>query len=96
VEKGLGPSGEPTSSERDIYEVANQLAGYVGPDTEDRLAAFLMRESAAAAALADEVVRLRNQWQTIDSAPGYGGKKHTSTKRFGTATTGTMEISVRP
>jgi hypothetical protein len=35
-----------------------------------------MRESAAAAALADEVVRLRNQWQTIDSAPGYGGKKH--------------------
>ena len=43
---------------RDIYEVANQLQGYVGPDTEDRLAAFLMREGGEAAKLADRIVML--------------------------------------
>lgn len=43
---------------RDIYECANQLEGYVGPDTDERLAQFLMREGQAAADLADEIVRL--------------------------------------
>lgn len=43
---------------RDIYEVANQLGGYVGPDTEKRLADFLIREATAASDLADEIVRL--------------------------------------
>jgi hypothetical protein len=43
---------------RDIYEVANQLGGYVGPDTERRLADFLIREAKAASDLADEIVRL--------------------------------------
>lgn len=47
------------SEERDIYEVANQLQGYVGPSTPSDLSAFLMREGAAAGVLADEIVRLR-------------------------------------
>jgi hypothetical protein len=41
--------------ERDIYEVANQLEGYVGPDTDPDLAAFLLKEGKAAAALADKI-----------------------------------------
>lgn len=45
--------------ERDIFEVANQLEGYVGPDTPEPLANFLLCEGKAAAALADEIVRLR-------------------------------------
>lgn len=48
-----------TGSDRDIYEVANQLGGYVGPDTDERLAQFLIRESDEAALLANELVRLR-------------------------------------
>lgn len=44
---------------RDIYEVANQLGGYVDRTTEPRLAAFLLREADAAAKLADEIVQLR-------------------------------------
>ena len=44
---------------RDIYEVANQLEGYVGPDTPELLANFLMREGQFASDLADEIVRLR-------------------------------------
>lgn len=43
----------------DIYEVANQLEGYVGPDTPEPLAQFLLREGREAAKLADEIVRLR-------------------------------------
>jgi len=43
---------------RDIYEVANQLGGYVGPGTDKRLADFLIREAMAASDLADEIVRL--------------------------------------
>lgn len=46
---------------RDIYEVANQLGGYVGPTTEGRLAEFLIKEANAAGDLADEIVRLRQQ-----------------------------------
>lgn len=46
---------------RDIYEVANQLGGYVGPTTEGRLAEFLIREANASCELADEIVRLRQQ-----------------------------------
>jgi hypothetical protein len=45
---------------RDIYECANQLMGYVGPDTEDGLAQFLMREGKAAADLADELVQAQS------------------------------------
>lgn len=45
---------------RDIYECANQLMGYVGPDTEGRLAQFLMREGKAAAALADTLVQAQS------------------------------------
>lgn len=44
---------------RDIYEVANQLGGYVGPNTPDDLAKFLLREADEASKLADEIVRLR-------------------------------------
>lgn len=44
---------------RDIYEVSNQLAGHVGPDTDEKLAAWLLREGKEAAKLADEIVRLR-------------------------------------
>lgn len=47
--------------ERDIYEVANQLGGYVGPDTPERLKRFLLKEEKAAVALADEIVRLRSE-----------------------------------
>jgi hypothetical protein len=59
-------------SERDIYECANQLGGYVGPDTEDSLAVFLIRESNEAAKLADEIVRLRAAYQaalTVEHEP---------------------------
>lgn len=52
------PDLEPTL-ERDLYEVANQLEGYVGPDTPEPLAQFLLREGREAAKLADEIVRLR-------------------------------------
>ena len=45
--------------ERDIYEVANQLEGYVDTSTPERLKVFLLREGKAAAALADEISRLR-------------------------------------
>jgi hypothetical protein len=51
-------------SARDLYEVANQLGGYVGPDTPKRLADFLIRESTEAAHLADEIVRLRREIAT--------------------------------
>lgn len=48
-------------SGRDLYEVANQLGGYVGPNTPKHLADFLIRESFEAAHLADEIVRLRSE-----------------------------------
>ena len=51
---------------RDIYEVANQLGGYVGPGTEKRLADFLMREALAASDLADEIVRLNDVIQAFE------------------------------
>ncbi len=44
---------------RDIYEVANQLEGYVDEGTPEHLARFLLREGKAAADLADEIVRLK-------------------------------------
>lgn len=40
---------------RDIYEVANQLGGYVDMSTPDELAAFLLRESKEAAILAERL-----------------------------------------
>lgn len=56
------PSRENASlNGRDIYECANQLGGYVGPDTTHGLAVFLGRESEAACDLADEIVRLRSE-----------------------------------
>jgi hypothetical protein len=48
----------PRVNGRDIYEVANQLAGYVDEGTPEKLASFLLREGKAAADLADEIVRL--------------------------------------
>lgn len=57
VKDGLDAAGV---AERDIYEVANQLQGYVGPDTPKPLADFLMREGEEAAKLAEEIERLRS------------------------------------
>lgn len=48
-------------SDRDIFEVANQLGGYVDPGTEKRLARFLIREAEEASKLAYEIVRLRTE-----------------------------------
>lgn len=48
-------------NKRDIWEVANQLEGYVGPETEERLAAFLMREGHEAAKLAERIVELEKE-----------------------------------
>lgn len=50
---------------RDVYEVANQLGGYVGPNTDERLAIFLLRESDEAAKLADKIEGLQAD---LDSA----------------------------
>lgn len=50
---------EVKADERDIYEVSNQLGGYVDPSTEPNLARFLIREAEEACKLADEIVRLR-------------------------------------
>ena len=58
----LYPSPAPaqkTMDERDIFEVANQLEGYIGPSTDSALANFLRREGNEAAKLADEIVALR-------------------------------------
>jgi len=44
-----------TEQRRDIYEVANQLGGYVDTSTPDDLAAFLVRESKEAAILAERL-----------------------------------------
>lgn len=55
------PSAVEAGPGRDIFELANQLAGYVGPDTDPELAAFLLRESKEAAKLAYEVEWLRKQ-----------------------------------
>lgn len=52
-------------SSRDIYELANQLGGWVSPATEDHLAKFLLREAEEASLLADELVRLR---RALDAA----------------------------
>lgn len=44
---------------RDIWEVSNQLMGYVSTHTDKDLAEFLIREGNAAADLAYEIVKLR-------------------------------------
>ena len=41
---------------REVWEVSNQLGGYIGPNTPDDLVAFLSRESDAAADLAQRVI----------------------------------------
>lgn len=51
--------------ERDIYEVANQLASYVGPDTPPELAAFLVREGKQAAKLAATIASLRAEVEPL-------------------------------
>jgi hypothetical protein len=56
------PRREAMSSdiaERDIWEVANQLGGYVDPSTEKNLARFLIREAEEAAKLAERIVALQ-------------------------------------
>lgn len=65
------PQGREALVGRDIYECANQLAGYVGPDTSEKLVQFLLRESAAASALADEIVRLRTALATLPEPEGW-------------------------
>lgn len=51
---------------RCIWEVANQLEGYVGPSTPEDLAQFLLREGKAAAALAAEIARLRAELAKVE------------------------------
>lgn len=60
-----GAHEEHLPSGRDIFEVANQLGGYVDPGTEKSLAKFLMKESEAANELAEEIVRLRIRLNNI-------------------------------
>lgn len=62
------PAVEAEAVERDIFEVANQLEGYVDESTPEPLARFLLREGREAAKLAatlkaktDEIERLRQQ-----------------------------------
>lgn len=43
----------------DVYEVANQLGGFIGPNTETFLKEFLSRNEKLANDLAEEVIRLR-------------------------------------
>jgi len=52
-------------SERDIYEVANQLGGYVSSATPKHLAAFLLREADEASKLADAIAALRRENQEL-------------------------------
>lgn len=56
----------PRINGRDIYEVANQLEGYVDTGTPDRLAQFLLREGKAACDLADEIVRLQAEVERLE------------------------------
>lgn len=56
------------AKKRDVFEVANQLGGYIGPDTEKWLAAFLRRESTEAGKLANEIVALRAKLDTAVKA----------------------------
>lgn len=51
--------GGAVEAGRDIWEVSNQLAGYVDERTPQDLCDFLIRESKAAADLAAEITRLR-------------------------------------
>jgi len=51
---------------RDIYEVTNQLGGYVDPSTPEHLANFLLREAFEAEKLAHEIIRLKNLLEAID------------------------------
>ncbi len=52
---------------RDIWEVANQLGGYVGPDTPERLKVFLLKEEKAAADLAREILSLRSRAEKAEA-----------------------------
>jgi len=51
--------GGAVEAGRDIWEVSNQLAGYVDERTPQDLCDFLTRKSKAAADLAAEITRLR-------------------------------------
>lgn len=53
---------------RSVWEVANQLGGYIGPNTPDDLVAFLSRESDAAAALAERIVSLESRALAAEAA----------------------------
>ncbi|QDZ07436.1 hypothetical protein FPZ24_08055 [Sphingomonas panacisoli] len=52
-------AGEVDWPDRDLYECANQLEGYIDSATPDDLAAFLRREALVAAGLANTIVRMR-------------------------------------
>lgn len=55
----MGEAKNEFGAGRDIYEVANQLAGWVGPTTDEALAKFLLREAEEADKLAKEIESLR-------------------------------------
>lgn len=66
--------------ERDIYEVANQLGGYIDEATPDPLASFLRRESREAAKLAARIVELETENERLkvemfDAATAHGKTK---------------------
>lgn len=50
-----------SEQERDIWEVANQLGGYVDPSTDERLARFLIREANEAEKLAHRIQKLERE-----------------------------------
>jgi len=58
------------SDQRDIYEVANQLGGYVGPTTPEFLKKFLLRESEEASKLADRIIHLEKALRDIAEERG--------------------------
>lgn len=61
-------------SERDIFEVANQLHGEIGPNTEKGLAEFLWREGNEAAKLAEEILHLRSEVERLTEGLALGIK----------------------
>lgn len=57
-------------SDRDNYEVANQLQGYVDMTTPEELAQFLLREAREAEKLADHIAALEARNARLEEALG--------------------------
>lgn len=64
-EHPLPTAAGPHGTERDIYEVANQLAGFIDEGTPEKLARFLRREADAATKLADRIRALEAENQGL-------------------------------